>query len=753
MTIPTNPGPAPRAVTGSPTASRPAPPPGPAPRLNTAARLGLWSARHRRTAVLGWLLLVVLASVLGGMAGTAEMTTAEQGAGDSARAERILADAGIEEPAGETVMVSGRAPGDWRAAADGLGRALDATGVTTGRKPPVPSADGRAALIRFAVKGDPATAGERVGPVTDAVAAARKAHPGLVFDEYGEAVAGKWLDDVLGDDFATAEWTAVPLALGILLVVFGAVVAALLPVGLAVTAFIAANGLLALASHALHVSPTTGSVMLLIGLAVGVDYCLFYLRRERDERAAGRDPGTALRIAAATSGRAVLVSGLTVMVAMAGMFLSGLMLFEGFALATILVVFIAMAGSVTVLPALLSWLGDRVAKGRLPLPRGRRARPRPAGRISGAVLRPVLGRPGLMAVAATAVLLVLALPALGMRTEQLGLDRQMPSDAPLRTSYERITAAFPGGPAPAKVVVRADDVTSPRFTAAVAEFGRRVAESGRFGKDVTVTPHPRQHVTEILVPLAGSGDGGGTDRAARRALDTLRDDLVPRTLEPVAREARVTGPLASSADFTDRLGDGIVPVFLFITAVTFLLMLASFRSWPVAAATVLLNLLSVAAAYGVLTAVFQHGWGASWLGVESAGAVEAWLPLFVLVVLFGLSMDYHVFVVSRIREARLAGLGAQEAIRDGVRSTAGAVTGAAAIMVAVFAVFATLSMQDMQQMGVGLAVAVLLDATVVRMVLLPAVLALLGERGWRTRSPRRGDEPTRRQMDAGGAYL
>ncbi|MGK5643109.1 MMPL family transporter, partial [Streptomyces sp. URMC 126] len=342
------------------------PEPRPVPRPNPAARLGLWSARHRRTAVLGWLLFVVLAAGLGGMAGTAEMTVAEQGAGGSARAERILADAGIEEPAGETVMVTGRAPGDWRAAADGLGRALDATGVTTGRKPPVPSADGRAALIRFAVKGDPATAGERVGPVVDAVAEARKAHPDLVFDEYGEAVAGKWLDDMLGDDFATAEWTAVPLALGILLVVFGAVVAALLPVGLAVTAFIAANGLLALASHALHVSPTTASVMLLIGLAVGVDYCLFYLRRERDERAAGHDPETALRIAAATSGRAVLVSGLTVMVAMAGMFLSGLMLFEGFALATILVVFVAMTGSVTVLPALLSWLGDRVGKGRVP---------------------------------------------------------------------------------------------------------------------------------------------------------------------------------------------------------------------------------------------------------------------------------------------------------------------------------------------------------------------------------------------------
>ncbi|MGK5643034.1 MMPL family transporter, partial [Streptomyces sp. URMC 126] len=409
-------------------------------------------------------------------------------------------------------------------------------------------------------------------------------------------------------------------------------------------------------------------------------------------------------------------------------------------------------------------------------PRRSRASRPATGRISGAVLGPVLGRPGLMAAAATAVLLVLALPALGMRTEQLGLERQMPSDAPLRTSYERITAAFPGGPAPAKVVVRADDVTSPRFTAAVGEFTRRAAESGRFGKDVTVTPHPRERIAEILVPLgsgAGSGSrksggggdgGGGTGDGARRALDTLREDLVPHILEPVAREAKVTGPLAASVDFNDRLGRGIVPVFLFITTVTFLLMLLSFRSWHVAAASVVLNLLSVAAAYGVLTAVFQHGWGASWLGVEPAGAVEAWLPLFVLVVLFGLSMDYHVFVVSRIREARLSGLTTPAAIRDGIRATAGAVTGAAAIMVAVFAVFATLSMQDMRQMGVGLAVAVLLDATVVRMVLLPAVLALLGERsGWSPRRVRDLADPgtptahparvTARQEPDGGTYL
>ncbi|MEV0266061.1 MMPL family transporter [Streptomyces sp. NPDC050617] len=693
---------------------------------NLAARLGVWSTRHRRTAIFGWLLFVVLASAVGGMVGTSEMSASEQGAGDSARAAKILDDAGITHPAAESVMVTSAAPDGWRAAARDLAHVIEGTGEVTGVAAPLPSADGKSGLVRFEMKGDAKTAPDRVQPVLDAVDKAKAAHSDVKVYQYGEASGGKWLSDMLGDDFAKAEWTAVPLALGILLVAFGALVAALLPVGLALTAFIAANGLLALASHKLHIFETTNSVMLLMGLAVGVDYCLFYLRRERDERAAGRDAETALRIAAATSGRAVLVSGLTVMVAMAGMFLSGLMLFEGFALATILVVFIAMLGSVTVLPALLSWLGDRVDKGKVPfLSRGRRSA-RSGGRVSGAVLGPVLKRPKLMAIGAAAVLLVLAAPALGMKTEQLGLDKQMPAGAPLRTSYEQITTTFLGGPDPARVVVTADDITFARFTDAVQEFKRQAAATGEYGKDITVTPHRRANLVEIEVPLAGDG----TDKRSKHALSTLRDELIPHTLAPVSQHAYVTGELASSVDFNDQLASGIVPVFLFIVGVTFLLMLVSFRSLPIAVVSIVLNLLSVAAAYGVMVAVFQHGWGAGLIGTEAVGAIEGWMPLFVLVVLFGLSMDYHVFVVSRIREARASGRTTRNAISEGVRATAGAVTGAAAIMVAVFAVFGTLSMQDMKQMGIGLAVAVLLDATVVRMVLLPSVMALLGERNW-----------------------
>ncbi|MEV5280272.1 MMPL family transporter [Streptomyces sp. NPDC052811] len=707
-------------------------------RNNLAARLGVWSAHHRRAAILGWLLLVVLATVIGGSSGLRQMSDSERGAGDSARAQKILDDAGLGTPAGELVMVSGHTAGGWRQAAKDLGGALQRTGLVQNVQPPLPSAAGTDALVRFELKGDANTAGDRVRPVLDAVRDTGRAHGEVRLYEFGRASADHELSGLLGDDFKKAEFTAVPLALGILLVVFGAAVAALLPVVLAFTACMAAFGLLTLASHQLHLFQTTYSVMFLMGLAVGVDYCLFYLRRERDERAAGHDADTALRIAAATSGRAVLVSGITVMVAMAGMFFSGLMLFEGFAVATIIVVCIAMLGSVTVLPALLAWLGDRTDAGRIPFLGRRRGRAaRESGALAGAVLRPVLARPKLFAGAALAALLVLAAPALGMKTQELGLQQQFGSDAPLSVAYQKISATFPDGPAPALVVAKGD-LSAASTKTAIDELKRR-APGAR------VTLHPARNIAEIEVPMADS----------KQALAELREHTVPQTLgrAPGVR-AYVGGELAGSVDFNDQLKSGIVPVFLFIAAVTFLLMLLCFRSYVIALTSIALNLLSVGATYGVMTAVFQHGWGAGLIGSERVGAIESWLPLFVLVVLFGLSMDYHVFVVSRIREAHESGLATRAAIGEGIRRTAGAVTGAAAIMVAVFAVFATLSMQDMQQMGVGLAVAVLLDATVVRMVLLPSVMALLGDRNWgaprRTAGHRAAPRPQRADQ---GAYL
>ncbi|TYK50856.1 MMPL family transporter [Actinomadura decatromicini] len=691
---------------------------------NLAAALGGWSARHRKTAVLGWLLLVVLASLLGGMSGQVTMADHEQGSGRSAQAVRILDEAGIDDPDQETVLISAAtagAPELARAAAD-VRANVKATGKVTDLRPDVVSKDRRHVIVQFTVKKVADGAPDPLPAIQQAVKQTQRGNPSVKIGEFGGATADAWFENALGDDFKRAEMTAVPLAIGILLVAFGALLAAVLPVVLAFTAFLAAGGLLAVASHALHVDQTTNSVMLLMGLAVGVDYCLFYLQREREERRRGRDRETALAIAAATSGRSVLVSGLTVLVAMSGMFLSGLLLFKGFALATILVVLIAMLGSVTVLPALLSLLGDKVDFGRVRLPRRRRE-----GRagVVGTLLRPVLARPGIAAVLAAGLLLALAAPALGMKTEKLRLDQQVPPGEEIAQTYTRLNAAFPGNPEPALVVVKAPDIGAPAVRSAITELKRRAVASGEMNEPIDVTVHRKENIAEVKVPLAGTG----SDAASKHALETLRERIVPETVGKVA-EAPVTGQLAWSTDYNAQLKSSIVPVFLFVMGITFLLMLVFFRSPLIALSAIVLNLLSVGAAYGVMVAVFQHGWGDFLVGTTAAGALESWIPLFVFVVLFGLSMDYHVFVVSRIREAHDRGLDTAAAVREGVGATAGVVTSAAVIMIATFGIFGTLSMQDFKQLGVGLAVAVLIDATVVRVVLLPAVMSLLGRANW-----------------------
>ena len=382
---------------------------------------------------------------------------------------------------------------------------VQATGRVQDVRAPAVSASRHDVLIQFAMKGDPNTAANRVQPVLDAVGTARAAYPQVTIQEVGDASANKYFNDTIFKDMKRAEWTVVPLALGILLVVFGALVAALLPVVLALTAFLAANGLLALISHAMHVNPSTSSVMLLMGMAVGVDYCLFYLRREREERARGWDPEAALRIAAATSGRSVLISGMTVIVAMAGMFLSGMQLFAGFAVATILVVLIAVAGSVTVLPALMSLLGDKVEFGRVPF-LGQMRRPAGESRVWKVVLDRVLARPGISAALAAGALLALASPVIGIHTEELTVQQQLPASTPIVQSYEHIMAAFPGGPAPALVVVKAPDIQSAAARQGIAALAGW--HSPAIGQPVEVTVYPAAN-------LAADPDSAGRQRNRR----------------------------------------------------------------------------------------------------------------------------------------------------------------------------------------------------------------------------------------------
>ena len=697
---------------------------------NLAASLGRWSARHRLTAIAGWLVFVIAAMLIGGAVGQVTMGRAEYGTGESGRAQRALIDAGVAPRAQEMVLVhsatAAAGTAGFNAAVDAVVSGVQATGIVTDMRPPVPSPTQHDVLIQFAMTGNSDTSATRVQPVLDAVRRAQAAHPDVTIEQFGDASANKWFNDTVIKDFKRAEWTAVPLALGILLVVFGSLLAASLPVVLALTAFFAANGLLAVVSHAMHVDTSASSVMLLMGLAVGVDYCLFYLRREREERAAGHDCATSLEIAAATSGRSVLISGLTVMVAMAGMFLSGMQLFAGFAIATISVVFIAMIGSVTVLPALMSMLGDKVESGRVPFLR-RKRRSDGGSRVWNAILSRVLARPAVSAALAAGFLLAIAAPAVSLHTESLGVEKILPGTTSIVRTYNHITTAFRGGPAPAVVVVTAPDIGSPQAKQAIASFEQAAQRSGQIGQPIQVTVHTDANIAEIQTPLAGSG----SDARSRHALRTLHDTIVPTTLGTIAgAHVLIGGNLAASLDFTNQLRHGIVPVFVFVMGITFVLMLVAFRSIVIPATTIALNLLSVGAAYGAMVAVFQYGWGASLIGTTAPGAIESWIPLFVFVVLFGLSMDYNVFVVSRIKEAHDRGLPTRQAVAHGIRTTAGVVTSAAVIMVAVFAVFGTLSLQQFKQLSLGLAVAVLLDATVVRGVLLPSLMTLLGEHNW-----------------------
>jgi RND superfamily putative drug exporter len=448
------------------------------------------------------------------------------------------------------------------------------------------------------------------------------------------------------------------------------------------------------------------------------------LRREREERARGHSRAEALRRAAATSGRAVLVSGLTVAAAMSGMFLMGSRVFQSFGMGTVLVVLIALIGSLSVLPAVLSWLGDRVDRGRLPYlhraATGRSSRFWPV--LVGAVLR----RPLLWGGLAAAALVALAVPALRLHTADSGM-QSLPRDLPVMRVYDRVTKAFPGQPIAAEVIVSADDVTAPRIQAQVKDFERQAAATGVLGPPFLTDVSASKQAERISVSLAGKG----TDRASMHALAVLRHQVIPQTLGSLPGVSVHTGGMtAASADFNALMKARAPYVFAFVFGLAFLLLLLTFRSLVIPIKAIILNSLSVAAAYGVLVLIFQDGRLQSLLGFRSFGAITSWVPLFLFVILFGLSMDYHVLILSRVREAYDSGLSTADAVTEGVQATAGVVTSAAAVMVAVFAIFATMDMVEFKIMGIGLAVAVLLDATIVRAILLPSAMKLLGDWNW-----------------------
>ncbi len=695
---------------------------------NLAARMGRWSAAHWKTATLGWLALVLLAFAVGGQVGTKQADPTKAGPGQSGRMDRIL-DAGFNVPASESVLIQSNStragtPAFDAAVKDVVTR-LSKVAVVQNVHAGQISRDGRAALVDFEIRGDSTKATDKLGPVLASVDAAQRAHPALFVGEFGGASAAKAVDTAFAHDLKRAGVFSIPLTLIILVVAFGALVAAGIPLLLALTAVFATFGLAALPSHLIPLAPEAFAVVLLIGLAVGVDYTMFYLRREREERAAGRSARAALEAAAATSGRSVLISGLTVMVAMAGLFLTGDATFASFGYATMIVVAVAMLGSLTVLPALLSKLGDRVDRLHVPLVGGLRS-DNGEGRIWGAIVDRVLRRPLLSAAIAGGLLLALAAPALQLRMATPGPDT-FPKSLDVVKTYNRMQQGFPGTALPAYVVVKAADINAPAVRQAIGRLKVAALATGRARGPITVDTNNNHTIANITVPILGKG----TDAQSNASLATLREEVVPKTVGALPNvQSGVTGLTAEWKDQKDVLRSKLPLVVAFVLLFAFALMLVAFRSIVVAIKAIVLNLLSVAAAYGVLVLVFQHGIGKSLLGFSSTAGIDPVTPLLLFVILFGLSMDYHVFIISRIRETFDRGASMDDAIAHGIKSTAGVVTSAAIVMVAVFSIFATLSMLIFKQFGVGLAAAILIDATLVRGVLLPATMKLLGERNW-----------------------
>lgn len=702
------------------------------PLVSVSMSAARWSATHPWRAIVGWLALVVVAVALAAAIPTNEASDADYRLGESGTADRWVDEAGLSAPDAEQVLVtSADGPLDQAEAEEAAVRLREAVGPLAPVEEvsePQWNPDRTALLVAIQLAKDQ----DDPAPIVAAVDDVRADFPTLELRQTGDLTLDEAINDRVGEDLSSAEGISLPITLVLMLLAFGALIAAGLPVLLAATSVAATIGISAPLSHLFPAEPTVTSMIVLIGMAVGVDYSLFYLKREREERARGRTTRDAVEIAAQTSGHSILVSGAAVVCSMAGLFLMTDVTFNSLAVGSILVVGIAVLGSITVLPALLSRLGRWVDRPRVPL-LWRLNRRIGQGGLSRRLLGPVLRHPVAALVGGGVVVAALAVPALGMKTHSSNLDT-LPGDIAEVQTIKAVIEEFPSEGPVARVVVRAAAAEQAEVARQLDDLGRDAAASGMFEEPsapLQVSDDGRTSVLELAMPFEESDD------EVDEALQLLRDDLVPASVDAPGAEAAVGGGPAESLDAQERMSNRLPLVVTFVLALTFLMMVLAFRSVPIALISTVLNLGSVAVAFGLMTVVFQHGVGESLLDFSSPGFVIDWIPLFVLVVLVGLSMDYHVFVVSRIRELVDSGLPARLAVRRGVAETAGVITSAAAVMVSVFAIFATLSMLEMKMMGVGLSAAILLDATLVRLVILPAALVLLGERAWWPRRPQR----------------
>ncbi|MFJ1860873.1 MMPL family transporter [Streptomyces anulatus] len=735
-------------------------------------RMARWSARHAGRAIAGWFAFVVLCLVAGIALGTNEATTKDFWVGEAGRAEATATEGGLERSPTERIMIRARS-GELDMAAAGAAaqdvteRMRDLPEVESVAAP-VRSKDGEVLLVSVVLNGPELKGKKNVVPLLEQTAAVGTDHPDLVVEETGSPAISKGVNDQRDEDLALSERISLPVTVITLLIVFGSVIMAGVPLLLALSSIAAAIGLSMVASHVMPDAGVGTNLILLIGLAVGVDYTLFYLKREREERAraGGRlGPEALVELAAATAGRAIVISGLAVIVSTATLYLATDVIFSSLATGTILVVAVAVASSLTVLPALLVVIGrraDRLAPRRAARRAGRgkpvRAGKPETGRVFDALLRPARTRPALTLCLSVLVMLGLTVPALGLKLIDPGKDT-FSRDIPAMRVYDRLTGSFPELFVTHEVVTRSTPEQAAQVKRALEDLGRRAqadplfaraqkgAESTKDAKDAKDAKGPETPANPRTAAISEptvrtSADGRisvlelsvphpAPSAEAIESLTRLRQDHIPATVGQLSGvETAVSGDVARGRDYVSHESDKLPLVLGFLLLMTFLMTVWAFRSVVLGAIGVVLNLLSAGASLGLLVLVFQGTWAEGLLAFDSLGAIASRVPLFLVVILFGLSMDYQVFVVSRIQEARQNGMSAREAVLEGINRSAKVVTSAAIVMVTVFGAFVALHLTEMKQMGFCLAVAVLLDAVVIRLMVLPSVLLLLGERAW-----------------------
>ncbi|MEU9929172.1 MMPL family transporter [Streptomyces anulatus] len=734
-------------------------------------RMARWSARHAGRAIAGWFAFVVLCLVAGIALGTNEATTKDFWVGEAGRAEATATEGGLERSPTERIMIRARSgeldmAAAVAAAQDVAERMRDLPEVESVAAP-VRSKDGEVLLVSVVLNGPELKGKKNVVPLLEQTAAVGADHPHLVVEETGSPAISKGVNDQRDEDLALSERISLPVTVITLLIVFGSVIMAGVPLLLALSSIAAAIGLSMVASHVMPDAGVGTNLILLIGLAVGVDYTLFYLKREREERAraGGRlGPEALVELAAATAGRAIVISGLAVIVSTATLYLATDVIFSSLATGTVLVVAVAVASSLTVLPALLVVIGrraDRLAPRRAAR-RARRGKSAPGkpetGRVFGALLRPARTRPALTLCLSVLVMLGLTVPALGLKLIDPGKDT-FSRDIPAMRVYDRLTESFPELFVTHEVVTRSTPEQAAQVKRALEDLGRRAqadplfarapkeAESTKDAQDAEDAKGPQSPANPRTPALSEptvrtSADGRisvlelsvphpAPSAEAIESLTRLRQDHIPATVGRLSGvETAVSGDVARGRDYVSHESDKLPLVLGFLLLMTFLMTVWAFRSVVLGAIGVVLNLLSAGASLGLLVLVFQGTWAEGLLAFDSLGAIASRVPLFLVVILFGLSMDYQVFVVSRIQEARQNGMSAREAVLEGINRSAKVVTSAAIVMVTVFGAFVALHLTEMKQMGFCLAVAVLLDAVVIRLMVLPSVLLLLGERAW-----------------------